>query len=296
MPISSPAETAMPAETVEALIIEFRSRLARAGIASAGLDARVLVLEALKLDRVAAIAEPKRKVEAAALRRARGHLERRLAGEPVSRILGRREFYGREFRINPATLDPRPDTETVVEAALRLLAGVASPSILDLGTGSGAIMVTLLCEIAAARGVATDCSAAALEAAADNARRLGVAERAQFVLADWLDGVEGRFDLVASNPPYIKSGDLDGLEIGVKDHDPLVALDGGEEGVDAYRRIAAHVGRVLKPGGAVVLEIGNDQRAAVQAIFGGHGLFPPEMGEAVVKDLAGRDRVVVLSA
>jgi release factor glutamine methyltransferase len=286
----------MPAETAEALMIEFRSRLARAGVASAGLDARVLVLAALELDRAAAIAEPKRKVEAAAVRRANQHLERRLAGEPVSRILGRREFYGREFRITPATLDPRPDTETVVEAALRLLAGVASPSILDLGTGSGAIIVTLLCEIAAARGVATDCSAAALEIATDNARRLGVAERAQFVLADWLDGVAGRFDLVVSNPPYIRSGDLDGLEIDVKDHDPLVALDGGAEGLSAYRRIAAHVGRVLKPGGAVVLEIGSDQGAAVQAIFAAHGLFPPATGEAVVRDLAGRDRVVVLSS
>ena len=284
----------MPADTAGDLIADLRSRLAQAGIASAALDARVLVLDALSLDWAAAIADPARRTDAEGRRRAGDHLARRLAGEPVSRILGRREFYGRDFRITPATLDPRPDTETVVDAALGVLSGVKSPRILDLGTGSGAILVTLLCELGAGRGVATDLSAAALAVAADNARRLGVAERAEFVAADWLDGVAGRFDLVVSNPPYIRRGAIGGLEIGVRDHDPLVALDGGDDGLSAFRRIAARVGRVLAPRGAVVFEIGSEQAAAVQAIFAAHGLFPPAMGQGVVRDLAGRDRVVVL--
>jgi release factor glutamine methyltransferase len=170
------------------------------------------------------------------------------------------------------------------------------PRLLDLGTGSGAILLTLLCEIGEARGTATDRSRAALGVARENAERLGVAGRAEFVLADWLDGVEGRFDLVAANPPYIRRGDIDGLEIGVRDHDPLLALDGGEDGLVAYRAIAAGVGRVLNPGGAIVLEIGSDQARAVQAIFGAHGFSSPAAGPAVVRDLAGRDRVVVLKA
>jgi release factor glutamine methyltransferase len=280
----------MPADTVENLIGEFRARLARVGIASAALDARVLVLDALGLDRAAAIAEPERKAEAGAARRARDHLARRLSGEPVSRILGRREFYGRDFIISPATLDPRPDTETVVETALRLLSGMSSPRILDLGTGSGAILVTILCEIGTATGTGTDRSAAALEVARDNARRLGVGGRAMFRMADWLARIDGWFDLIVSNPPYIRRDAIATLEIAVRNHDPLEALDGGRDGLAAYRRIAAGAASVLAPGGALVLEIGSEQADAVTSIFGEHGYFC----EKVAKDLASRDRVVVL--
>lgn len=280
----------MPTETVENLISEFRGRLATAGIASAALDARVLVLDALGLDRAAAIAEPNCKAEAGAVRRARDHLARRLRGEPVSRILGRREFYGRDFIVTPATLDPRPDTETVVETALQVLSGMSSPGILDLGTGSGAILVTILCEIGSAMGTGTDNSPAALAVACDNARRLGVGERATFMVADWLAGIDGRFDLIVSNPPYIRRGSIARLEIDVRDHDPLEALDGGPDGLDAYRRIAAGAASVLAPGGALVLEIGSDQAGQVTGIFGEHGYSC----EKVARDLAGRDRVVVL--
>jgi release factor glutamine methyltransferase len=280
----------MPTETVENLISEFRGRLATAGIASAALDARVLVLDALGLDRAAAIAEPNCKAEAGAVRRARDHLARRLRGEPVSRILGRREFYGRDFIVTPATLDPRPDTETVVETALQVLSGMPSPGILDLGTGSGAILVTILCEIGSAMGTGTDNSPAALAVACDNARRLGVGERATFMVADWLAGIDGRFDLIVSNPPYIRRGSIARLEIDVRDHDPLEALDGGPDGLDAYRRIAAGAASVLAPGGALVLEIGSDQAGQVAGIFGEHGYSC----EKVARDLAGRDRVVVL--
>jgi release factor glutamine methyltransferase len=280
----------MPADTVESLISEFRARLARVGIASAALDARVLVLDALGLDRAAVIAEPERKAEAGAVRRARDHLARRLSGEPVSRILGRREFYGRDFIVTPATLDPRPDTETVVETVLSLLPVMSSPRILDLGTGSGAILVTILCEIGAATGTGTDRSAAALEVARDNAHRLGVGGRATFMVADWLAGIDGRFDLIVSNPPYIRRGAIATLEIEVRDHDPLEALDGGPDGLEAYREIVAGAASVLAPGGALVLEIGSEQAGAVTSIFGEHGYFC----EQVARDLAGRDRVVVL--
>jgi release factor glutamine methyltransferase len=280
----------MAADTVESLIGEFRARLATAGFASAALDARVLVLDALGLDRAAAIAEPKRIAEAGAVRRAREHLARRLSGEPVSRILGRREFYGRDFIVTPATLDPRSDTETVVETALRLLSGMSSPRILDLGTGSGAILVTILCEIGTATGTGTDRSAAALAVACDNARRLGVGARATFLVADWLGGIEGWFDLIVSNPPYIRREAIATLEIGVRNHDPVEALDGGLDGLDAYRRIASDATSVLAPDGALILEIGSEQAIAVASIFGEHGYFC----EKVAKDLAGRDRVVVL--
>jgi len=280
----------MPTDTVESLISEFRARLTTAGIVSAALDARVLVLDALGLDRVAAIAEPRRMAEAGAVGRARDHLVRRLGGEPVSRILGRREFYGREFIVTPATLDPRPDTETVVETVLPLLSGMSRPRILDLGTGSGALLVTILCEIGKATGIGTDSSAAALEVACDNARLLGVDARATFIVADWLAGIDGRFDLIVSNPPYIRRGAIATLEIEVRDHDPLVALDGGLDGLDAYRQIAAGSARVLAPGGAVVLEIGSEQASAVTSMFEEHGYSC----ERLARDLAGRDRVVVL--
>ena len=173
---------------------------------------------------------------------------------------------------------------------MQVLSGMSSPGILDLGTGSGAILVKILCEIGSAMGTGTDNSPAVLAVACDNARRLGVGERATFMVADWLAGIDGRFDLIVSNPPYIRRGSIARLEIDVRDHDPLEALDGGPDGLDAYRRIAAGAASVLAPGGALVLEIGSDQAGQVTGIFGEHGYSC----EKVARDLAGRDRVVVL--
>jgi release factor glutamine methyltransferase len=221
--------------------------------------------------------------------------DRRLAGEPVSRIVAEREFYGRPFTIGPASLDPRPDTETLVERALGFAGTRTAPvEILDLGTGSGAILVTLLAELPVARGTGTDVCIAALDVARRNALRHGVAERARFVSADWCQGLEGRFDLIVANPPYIPSGDLDGLSREVRDHDPLRALDGGPDGLDAYRAIAAGAGPLLAPDGLLALEIGAGQHGPVAEVFAGHG-WRPAPTSAARRDLAGHIRVLAFT-
>jgi release factor glutamine methyltransferase len=219
---------------------------------------------------------------------------RRLAREPPSRILGAPDPPRRPFPIGPASLDPRPDTETLVDRALGFAAAQKAPSILDLGTGSSAILVTLLAELPGARGTGTDVSAAALAVAGANARRHGVAGRAHFVAADWCDGVTGRFDLIVSNPPYIPSGDMIGLEPEVRDHDPVLALDGGTDGLDAYRAIAAGAGARLSPGGLMALEIGAGQQDAVAELFVADG-WRPALGEAASLDLSGRIRVLAFT-
>ena len=172
---------------------------------------------------------------------------RRLAGEPVARILGEKEFWGLPLQLSSATLVPRPDTETVVELALELLRAGGDLDrplrIADLGTGSGAILLALLSELPAAQGFGTDISAAALQTAAANAARAGLSERATFIACDYASGLSGPFDLIVSNPPYIRSADIDGLAAEVRDHDPLAALDGGADGLDAYRALNSPGGR-----------------------------------------------------
>jgi release factor glutamine methyltransferase len=267
-------------------------RLAAAGIASPALDARLLLIAATGLSHEALIAAPERRLEGSESRRLDELAERRLGREPLSRIFAEREFYGRTFTLGPASLDPRPDTETLVERALEFARmRPAAVHILDLGTGSGAILVTLLAELPGARATGTDVSAAALDEARANAERHGVAGRARFVAAHWCQGVEGRFDLIVSNPPYIASGELARLEPEVRDHDPLSALDGGPDGLDAYRAIAAGAGRLLAPGGLMALEIGAGQHDAVAAVLAGHG-WEPAPAAARCRDLAGHVRVL----
>ena len=197
--------------------------------------------------------------------------QRRLKFEPVSRILGSREFYGRSFRVTPDVLDPRADTETLIEAVLALARDQGPIRILDLGTGSGAIAVTLLAELPGATVVASDLSAAALRVAKGNAEGLGVAGRASFVQANWFEGVDGRFDLIVSNPPYVPLGDISGLAPDVREFDPPRALDGGPDGLEAYRRIAGGAGGHLAPKGHIILEIGAEQENAVNNLFKGQG-------------------------
>lgn len=280
----------MPPDTLQGLLAEARRKLMAAGVETAALDARLLLQHAAGVSHEALIAAPECPVEAGTAARFGQLVKRRLDHEPVSRILGEREFYGRVFIVTPAVLDPRPDTETLIDAALAE-AG-AAPLILDLGTGSGAIAVTMLAERPAAQGVATDLSAAALAVARDNAVRLGVVDRLTLVHGSWFDGIAQRFDLILSNPPYIPLAEIAGLAPEVRDFDPLRALDGGPDGLSAYRRIAAGALSHLAPGGRVIVEIGAGQAAAIGGIFAGQDLR--ETGRR--RDLAGRVRCLTFSA
>ncbi len=263
------------------------------GIATPELDARLLLCHAAALSHEAYIARAREALEPSARARLDAAIARRLEHEPVARIVGTREFYGRSFRVDPHVLDPRPDTETLIEAALAIVDRRGWRErplrLLDLGTGSGCILLTLLAELSGAQGVGTDLSPAALACAAANARRLGVGARAGFIAANWLDMDLGRFDLILANPPYIASGEIAGLAADVADYDPALALDGGPDGLEAYRRIAAQAGGALAEQGRLLLEIGQTQGDAVAEILCGAGLEP----QAIVPDLAGRPRVVV---
>lgn len=262
------------------------------GIESPDIDARLLIGATLHLDHTGLAAQALRLItddEASAIA---NFAQRRIAREPVARILGRKEFWGLDLRITEATLVPRPDTETVVEAALewfRSKPHVTNIRIADIGTGSGAILFALLSEYPDAIGVGTDISADALETAELNARHLGLASRAAFVQCDYAAALPGPFDLVVSNPPYIRSADIAALDIDVRDHDPHLALDGGADGLDAYRAITLQAVTLLAPGGVLIFEVGHDQGAQVSDIMRAAGLTvsgPPRA------DLSGVHRVV----
>lgn len=237
------------------------------GLDTPVLDARLIVQHALGVDWntlfMAAdqpLAEDQRaKLEAG--------LARRAAREPVSRIVGHRHFWTLNLQVTPDTLDPRPDTETLIEAAVAAMPDRTTPlTILDLGTGTGALLIALLKEYPEATGLGVDMSAGALAVAKANAASHGVSDRAAFRLGSWADGIDGPFDLVVSNPPYIEQGDLAGLPPEVREYDPMVALDGGADGLDAYRAIVPTLAALLAPGGLAVLEIGEGQGDAVVAL------------------------------
>jgi release factor glutamine methyltransferase len=259
------------------------------------LDARILIGHAIGLDHAQLVTQGDRLLDAASAGRICALAERRLAREPVARIIGGREFWGLPIMVSPATLVPRPETETVVESALAVVEAQRARNdpiaIADLGTGSGAILVALLAELPRAVGIGTDCDAAALITARANAERLGFAARAQFVGCHFAAAVSGPFDLIVSNPPYVRSADIAGLAPEVRAYDPLVALDGGPDGLDAYHAIAADAARLLKPGGHLVVEIGEGQAAAVRSIFGDAGFKATASSRC---DLAGIERALDL--
>ena len=278
-------------DTLRGLMKQASKHLATRGIENAALDARLLLQAASGLRHENIVAEPNLAVPSEVATRFSILIERRSKFEPVSRILGNREFYGRSFRVTPDVLDPRADTETLIGAAHGLVKGKASLRILDLGTGSGAIAVTLLAEMPEATAVASDLSAAALQVAKGNAEALGVANRASFVQANWFDGVDGQFDLIVSNPPYIPLGDITGLADDVRDFDPPKALDGGPDGLEAYRRIANGAGGHLARRGHIILEIGAGQENAVNDLFRRQGFNP----ESRHFDLAGLVRCLIFN-
>ena len=249
----------------------------QAGLDSPDLDARLLTEHALGLDHTRLVAEPGRRLADDGARALTALATRRLQREPIARILGVKEFWGLSFKLNDATLVPRPETETVVEAALAAIdpGGPRDRAlrIADLGTGSGALLVALLHELPYAIGVGTDISPEALAAARDNADRLGLLRRAEFVTSDFGAALAGMFDLVVSNPPYIERGVIAMLDPEVR-HDPRRALDGGADGLDCYRTIAGQAAKLLKPGGHLVVELGIGQEDAVATLFRAAGLVP----------------------
>lgn len=272
-------------------------RLDAAGIEGAARDSRLLLLEALAISGTDLLREPERRLSEEDGARLDGFAARRAAREPVSRILSERGFYGRTFRISPATLDPRPCTETVVEAALEVAEAEGWRSkpirILDVGTGSGALLVTLLAELPLAIGVGTDISDAALGMARENAERLGVASRARFLNRHMLENVDGPFDIMVSNPPYIPTGDITSLEPEVKIFDPPAALDGGVDGLAFYRELAGGLKRCV-PEGWALLEVGAGQAAAVEALFRRIGAPNAPQETRTWTDLGGHVRCVAV--
>lgn len=262
------------------------------GIDSPELDARILVGHALGLDHAALAATEPRRLRVEEEDALTALAKRRLAREPISRILGWKEFWNLQLRIDATTLVPRPETETVVEAAIDAIdaRGLRARSlrIADVGTGSGAILLALLSELPNAFGVGSDVSADPLLVARDNARRLGLT-RAQFVACDMTAALVGSFDVIVCNPPYIASGDIAALAPEVRDFDPRCALDGGADGLEFYRAIAAAAPALLAPGGTLIVEMGAGQAQRVSALFAAAGLAPL----APRPDLAGMPRALV---
>ncbi|MBX6322419.1 MAG: peptide chain release factor N(5)-glutamine methyltransferase [Rhodospirillaceae bacterium] len=276
--------------TVDAALREAGRRLAAAGVPGAPAEARLLLARALGLGMEAVIAHPERPLAPAQRDRFALLVTRRARREPVAQIIGEREFWSLPFRVGPATLTPRPESETLVETALAQLPDRTAPfNLLDLGTGSGCLLLALLSELPQARGLGVDISAGALRIARHNARRLGLAGRAAFRKGDWARGIRARFDLVIANPPYIRTEDIGELEPEVAVHEPTLALDGGADGLGAYRAIAADLRRVLAEGGFAILEIGAGQAEAVSGILADGGLSV--LG--LKADLAGIPRCVV---
>ena len=287
------AGDAFAGQTIETARRVLTAQFKRASVDSADLDARILVGSVLGLDLTGLIAATARILTDIEAERLKDFAKRRIAGEPVARILGAKEFWGLPLRLSPATLVPRPDTETVVEAALEVLRAEsrwdAPLRIADLGTGSGAILLALLSELPNAFGVGTDISLPALRTARDNARQLGFLMRGAFVACDYAAALSGPFDLMVSNPPYIRSAQIASLDAEVRDHDPYRALDGGFDGLDAYRLIAPEAARLLAPGGALIMEVGHGQSGDVQGLMTAAGLAPAGPPKP---DLAGIPRAV----
>lgn len=280
-------------QTVDSARRALTARFKSGGIDSAELDARMLVGAMLGLDLTGVIAAANRRLTSDEAKRLEDFTRRRLDGEPVARILGTREFWGLPLKLSAATLVPRPDTETVVELALEMLRAAPRPDhpprIADIGTGSGAILLALLSELPDARGIGTDISEQALQTAHSNAAGLGLAGRAGFVACDYAAALSGPFDLIVSNPPYVRSGEIAGLAAEVRDHDPRAALDGGADGLDAYRALIPQAARLLAPGGVLVVEAGQGQSGEIDGLMAATGLMVPAPAKA---DLAGIRRAV----
>lgn len=286
----------IPGLKTDASIAEAQRLLANAfrlaGLDSPEADARLLLGHALRLDRARLLSQSGRLLDAREIGAIQGLAARRLRHEPVARILGRKEFWSLTLQVSDAVLVPRPETETVVELALDLISRDSPRDkplrILDIGTGTGALLLALLSELPGASGIGTDVSMAALEIARVNAEQNKLAARTQFVCCNLADGVGGPFDLVVSNPPYIARAEIKTLQPEVRDYDPALALDGGTDGLDFYRAIAREAARLVAPGGHLIVELGAGQEAPVATLFQTAGLTV----EPARPDLAGIARAL----
>jgi release factor glutamine methyltransferase len=278
--------------TVGEALSQAAARLGAAGIERPQAEARILLEAATGRGRGQIIAFPEYALAAAEHDLFEGFVARRASREPISRILGNREFWSLRFTVGPATLDPRPDSETLVAAVLaRIPDRNAALALLDLGTGTGCLLLALLSELPRARGLGIDASGDAVATAQSNAKSLGLDARAEFKLGDWARDISAQFDVVISNPPYIESMSIDGLAPEVSQFDPRAALDGGPDGLDAYRALVPQAARSLTPGGVLALEIGAGQGEAVRALAIDTGLR--NLGSA--QDLAGIERCLLFT-
>ncbi len=290
------SETPPPAPgqaRVEALAAG-RAYLRAAGGETADADARLLLMGVCRIEPVALVTRGDAPLSQAEAEQFRAFLDRRVAGEPTSRILGRRAFWTLDLEVRPGVLDPRGDSEALVRLALRVASANTTPTrrILDLGCGSGALLCALLSEREEAFGVGVDLSAEACAATRINLARNGLSERAAVLRGRWCEALRGPFDLVVSNPPYIPSCDIAGLELEVRAHDPRLALDGGADGLEAYRALFASARRILAPGGALAVEFGFGQAGPVETIARAAAL--QKIGGE--RDIAGRDRAAAFVA
>ena len=265
--------------------------LEEGGIEHPAFEARLIIEKRTGLDQAVLISEPERPLSFTQKESILEDVLQRVSGQSLHRIFGEREFWGLPFKIGPETLEPRPDTETLVQLALDAFAADPPPMILDLGTGSGCILLSLLKEWPRSEGIGTDLSFETLKVAYDNAQRLGIGSRARFICGSWAEALGGSFDLIVSNPPYIERSVIPTLSMEVREHDPILALDGGEDGLDAYRQILFSLSGLLSERGKAFLEIGSDQQEIVMRLAEKYGFSIRKAH----RDLAGRARVVEIS-
>lgn len=277
--------------TLKALRRQLIERFRAGGFESPDIEARLILLAVTGFTPTELVTQREARLAPPLCRKIERFVSRRLSGEPLDHILGQKEFYGRPFKVSQDVLSPRPETEGVVDHALKLLERVKRPQILDLGTGSGAILITLMAERPDAQGIGVDISAPALAIARENARSLHVEARCDWRKGDWFDPVLAteKFDLILSNPPYITDMAMEDLSPEVTNYDPDIALRGGADGLNAYRAILEHAGDYLKPDGAIIFEIGYDQGVSVSKCVASSGFANVKC----YQDLSGHDRVVI---
>jgi release factor glutamine methyltransferase len=289
--VPSQAGERLSPPSVAAALQDATSRLADAGVADPRRDARLLLAAVLDVESGVLLGWPERRLDGDESARFQDFVRRRAEREPVARIRGSREFWSLPFQVTPATLDPRPDSETLIEAALADFPDLAAPlRVIDFGTGTGCLLLSFLAERRVARGIGVDRSPAALACAAANAAALSLADRASFVASDWGAALRGDADVILANPPYIESAAIAGLEPEVARYEPVGALDGGADGLDAYRKLAFETGRLLAPLGRAYFELGAGQAPSVARIMARAGLAI----RGTRRDLAGVERCLLV--